>query len=713
MPRARSRRQRRCLAGPNDYTAHEAPRQQSSQQSCVERQLQNSDNMKSTDQLSIDSTALLSGIVSTATDAIISIDDQQRITLFNHGAQRTFGYTEDEALGQPLNMLLPKTYHEIHNRHIDDFGSQGENARRMGERTEIFGLRKNGEIFFAEASISALMIGGRRAYTAVLRDVTERRTAEKQLQESKAVLEIALETGRIGIFEHDHACGAVTWSPLMRSICGLPGNAPITAETYPSLVPEDERSKVLDALVRTNTGDDTAVEHRIRRPDGETRWMVMRARRLLSDGRPARIVGAVQDITDRKNTEATLRERVEASTRELRMEMKRREESQAQLVRTQRMEAYGQLTGGIAHDFNNLLTVISGNLELLEMRITEEKQRVHLNRAIDAAEMGARLTARLLTFARRRSFSVAPVNVNELVIGLAELFERTLGEQISLTTLLASRPWTVMVDPSELENAILNLAINARDAMPNGGRLVIETANLSLDVPLDEGVASLPKGNYVRISVTDTGVGMTTETLNKAFEPFFTTKAPGKGTGLGLSSIYGFAQQARGAVTMSSKIGIGTTVRIYLPQSDERSAIDAAPADAGMLTALSGRVLLVEDNAEVRATTRNLLESLGYEVKDVDSGPAAVATLQRDTTFDIVLSDVVMPGGMSGFDLARWIATNVTSARVLLASGFPDDAKRNVEEEAIGIDILAKPYSRRDLGAALQKLIAASANRPA
>ncbi len=662
--------------------------------------------------LSIDSTALLSGIVSTATDAIISIDDQQRITLFNHGAQKIFGYGVEEVLGQPLKMLLPKTYRGVHEKHVDDFGAQGENARRMGERTEIFGLRKNGEIFFAEASISALVIGGRRAYTAVLRDVTERRTAEKQLQESKAVLEIALDTGRIGIFEHDHTCDTVTWSPLMRTICGLETDAPIAANTYIDLVPGEERSLVLDALARARTGDVTAVEHRILRPSGETRWIVMRARALFSDARPARTVGAVQDITDRKTTEATLQERVAASTRELRLEMKRREESQAQLVRTQRMEAYGQLTGGIAHDFNNLLTVISGNLELLDMRIADEKQRVLLNRAIDAAEMGARLTARLLTFARRRSFSVAPVNVNELVIGLAELFERTLGEQISLTTLLASRPWTVLVDPSELENAILNLAINARDAMPGGGRLVIETANLSLDAPLDEGVASLPKGNYVRISVTDTGVGMTAETLNKAFEPFFTTKAPGKGTGLGLSSIYGFAQQAHGAVTMSSKLGVGTTVRIYLPQSDERLAAEPATGDAATLTAPGGRILLVEDNADVRTTTRHLLEALGYEVTDVDSGPAAVATLERDAAFDVVMSDVVMPGGMSGFDLARWITSNIPATRVLLASGFPDDAKRNAEQEASEIDILAKPYSRRDLGAALQKLVATPVKRP-
>lgn len=668
--------------------------------------MQDPRNRTSSDLLSIDSTALLSGIVSTATDAIISIDDQQRVTLFNHGAQKIFGYRIEEVLGQPLNMLLPKTYHHIHQGHVASFGAQGENARRMGERTEIVGLRKNGEIFYAEASISALVIGGRRAYTAVLRDITERRAAEKQLQEGKAVLEIALDTGQIGIFEHDHASGAVTWSPLMRAICGLGIDTPVAANTFTDLVPDDERAMVVDALARAGTGEVTAVEHRIRRSGGGTRWLVMRARTLQSEGQPARTVGAVQDITDRKNTEAALQERVTASTRELRLEMKRREESQAQLVRTQRMEAYGQLTGGIAHDFNNLLTVISGNLELLEMRITDEKQRILLNRAMEAAEMGARLTARLLTFARRRSFSVAPVNVNELVIGLAELFERTLGEQISLTTLLASRPWTVLVDPSELENAILNLAINARDAMPNGGRLVIETTNLALEAPLDEGVASLPKGNYVRISVTDTGVGMSPETLNKAFEPFFTTKAPGKGTGLGLSSIYGFAQQAHGAVTLSSKVGVGTAVRIYLPQSDERSAAEMAHADNSIPTALGGRLLLVEDNGEVRTTTRQLLESLGYDVVDVDSGPAAVATLVADTKFDVVLSDVVMPGGMSGFDLARWIAANIPAVRVLLASGFPDDARRSAEETAPGIEILPKPYSRRDLGAALQRLMA-------
>ncbi len=665
------------------------------------------DHRPTRDLISLESAALLSGIVSTATDAIISIDDTQRITLFNDGAQKIFGYTAREAIGQPLTMLLPKTYHTAHEKHVSAFGAHGDNARRMGERTEIFGLRKNGEIFYAEASISALHIAGKRAYTAVLRDVTERRTAEKQLQESKAVLEIALETGRIGIFEHDAASGVVTWSPLMRAICQIPDGTAVTPSTYLDLVHASERPVVEEALSKARSGHVTAAEHRIVLPSGETRWLVMRARTLFTDGRPVRTVGAVQDITDRKTTEAALQERVAASTRELRLEMKRREESQARLVRTQRMEAYGQLTGGIAHDFNNLLTVISGNLELLEMRITDDKQRTVLGRAMDAAEMGARLTARLLTFARRRSFSVAPVNVNELVIGLAELFERTLGEQIALTTLLASRPWTVLVDPSELENAILNLAINARDAMPNGGRLVIETTNLSLAAPLTEGVANLPAGDYVRISVTDTGMGMTAETLNKAFEPFFTTKAPGKGTGLGLSSIYGFVQQARGAVTMSSEVGKGTVVRIYLPRSDAHTepAGSAEQRDDGA-GRTTRRVLLVEDNAEVRATTRLLLESLGYHVVDVDSGPAAVATLETNDAFDVVLSDVVMPGGMSGFDVARWVATNRPAIKCLLASGFPDDAQRRSERDDIGIDILPKPYARRELDAALQRLMA-------
>jgi PAS domain S-box-containing protein len=528
----------------------------------------------------------LAGIVSIAVDAIIAMDDRQIVTLFSDGAEAIFGYPRSEVIGQPLAMLLPEAVRTAHAEHVHKFGAasvDASRARRMGERGEIAGRRKTGEIFPAEASISRIEVNGRPHYTAVLRDVTERRQSQAELER-----------------------------------------------------------------------------------------------------------------------------RVEESTRELRLEMRRREESQAQLVRTQRMEAFGQLTGGVAHDFNNLLTVITGNLELLDMRLEDEKSKALLQRAQDAAGMGARLTARLLTFARRRQLAAAPLNVNDLVINLAELLERTIGEPITLTTSLERTPWTVLADPSEIENAILNLAINARDAMPEGGKLIIETANVTLEANDGGGASEAPPkaGPFVRLSVSDTGHGMTEEVLRHAFEPFYTTKETGKGTGLGLSTVYGFAQQAGGTLTIYSEIGHGTTVNLYLPRAQE--ATDSAPHCSNPDEVLPGsgeHVLLVEDNPDVRLVTQNQLEALGYQVTAAPDGPAAVGALSAPGQFDLVLSDVVMPGGMSGFDLAAWVKSHRPEIQIILASGYAEGVLPTPVGDESPQAILRKPFSRAELARILRRTL--------
>ena len=525
--------------------------------------------------------SLLAGIVSIAADAIISIDEHQLITMFNDGAEVIFGYEREEVIGKPLTVLMPQHFQAAHSDHVRTFATAEVQARRMGERGEILGRRKSGEAFAAEASISRVQVGGRRIYTAVLRDISER-----------------------------------------------------------------------------------------------------------------------------KQSQALLEQRVADATRNLRLEMTRREEAQAQLVRTQRMEAFGQLTGGIAHDFNNLLTVIIGNLELLEMRLQDEKSRTLLQRAYDAAGMGSRLTARLLTFARRRALVAAPLNLNEIVIGMAEILERSLGEQITLATSLEAAPWTVVADASEVENAILNLAINARDAMPGGGTLIIETANMIIDADrIDAGVL-VSAGRYVRLSVSDTGCGMSEDVLRHAFEPFFTTKEIGKGTGLGLSSVYGFVQQARGAVALYSEIGLGTTVNIYLPQAEQGNGATADIRESETKPRANGeRILLVEDNAEVREVVRGHLETLGYVVSSAANGPEALQALAERERFDLILSDVVMAGGMSGFDVARWVQTNAPGLRVLLASGYPDAVLRSEVPGRPQPEILRKPFSRSELARALRRAL--------
>ncbi|HRK18629.1 MAG TPA: PAS domain S-box protein [Hyphomicrobiaceae bacterium] len=534
-----------------------------------------------------ESAARFQGIVAVSVDAIISMNAEQRIVAFNHGAEVVFGYSEAEVVGQPLTILMPQRFRGSHEVMVETFGRGTVVARRMAERTEIVALRKSGEEFFAEASISKLEAGGERVYTVVLRDVTDQKRAQDALE----------------------------------------------------------------------------VE-------------------------------------------------IEARTAELREEMRRREESQAQLVRTQRMEAFGQLTGGVAHDFNNLLTVITGNLELLEMRLEGEKERTLLGRAQDAAEMGARLTSRLLLFARRRTLAPAEINLNEQVIGLAELLGRTLGERITLTTSLEREVWTILADPSEVENAILNLVINARDAMPKGGQLLIETANVTIDDASQgagEGETRLALGDYVRLSVADTGTGMTDEVKQRAFEPFFSTKEAGRGTGLGLSSIYGLAKDSGGAVTIYSEVGRGTTVNLYLPRIGvettapvTETAVELEPARPGE------RVLLVEDSPEVRATSRGQLEALGYTVVEADSGQVAVDIMRGGAEFAAVFSDVVMGQGLSGFDVARWVAQNRPAIAVVLASGYPDEILRGEDRRALRVELLRKPFTRLDLADALRRAIAAA-----
>lgn len=652
----------------------------------------------------------LTGIVSIAADAIISIDSTQTITLFNDGAEVIFGYRRDEVLGQALSMLLPEGLRHAHEQHVSAFGVAPLSAKRMGDRGTITGRRKSGEVFRAEASISKIDTAGGRLYTAVLRDVTERLAAEQKLADSHKVLEIALDVGEVGIFEHDHATGIHFWSPQCRRILGLTDADPAGIEACLSVVHPEDRDRVARAFSQSlDPSRDGLIqmEHRILRKGRLTRWLSMRACTSFAGTKPHRTIGAVLDITERRATQELLERRIAEATQTLRLEIARREASEAQLVRTQRMEAFGQLTGGVAHDFNNLLTVISGNLELLEMRLGDENQRKLLRRAQDAADMGARLTGRLLTFARRRNFAGAPVNLNDQVIGVAELLRRTLGEHIALTTSLERSLWTVVADTSEIENAILNLAINARDAMPGGGKLMIETANVELDATREDLGIKLPPGDYVRLSATDTGAGMTPDVMRRAFEPFFTTKDTGRGTGLGLSTIYGFVTGAGGTVSLYSEVGKGTTVNIYLPRMTEAVHRLESHLPSRQVAASSGeRVLLVEDNPEVRLVTKAQLEGLGYVVTEADSGAAAIRRMTDGETFALVFSDVVMAGGVSGFDVVSWVKAHSPSTRVLLASGYPDALLRSDTVDVDNVEILRKPFSRAMLAEALERALA-------
>ena len=378
------------------------------------------------------------------------------------------------------------------------------------------------------------------------------------------------------------------------------------------------------------------------------------------------------------------------------------------LRQAQKMEAIGNLTGGLAHDFNNLLGVIIGNLDMVRTSVALPADDAELVRdALDAALRGAELTRRLLAFARRQPLAPGDVEINKLVGEIMGLMRRTLGEDISIDVGLADDLWPVHVDHAQLEAAIVNLATNARDAMPDGGRLAIGTANRHLDADYAALHPELSPGDYAVIEVTDTGTGIDPEVIDRVFEPFFTTKEQGKGTGLGLSMVFGFIKQSGGHVSVYSECGTGTTFRLYLPR---HGAAGAAPDPAAEVPEVVGGhevVLLVEDNEAMRRVARRQLAALGYRVVEAERADAALDLLEREPV-DLLFSDIVMPGGISGFELARTATTRWPRLKVLLTSGFPEAKMHNRGETAAGVRLLSKPYRRDDLARALRESLEGS-----
>ena len=375
-----------------------------------------------------------------------------------------------------------------------------------------------------------------------------------------------------------------------------------------------------------------------------------------------------------------------------------------ELRQSQKMEAVGQLTGGVAHDFNNLLTVILGNLEMLEARIADERQLELVKEARETAEHGARLTGQLLAFGRRQALDPQLTDLAELLKDIAPLLRRTLGETIEVKTRSRSDTPRVLVDPSQLQNAILNLAINARDAMPTGGRLTIAVENAEIDVDYARLNPEVRTGRYVVVSVTDTGTGMSEEVQRRAFEPFFTTKEVGAGTGLGLSMVYGFAKQSNGHLQLYSEPGHGTTVRIYLPRGQDPTAGAEREPLNEYIPAGGETVLVVEDEPRVRRLTVTRLRDLGYTVLEAANGPEALELVQQHPEIDLVFTDVVMPGGMTGADVAREIQAKQPDVKILFTSGYaePDIVRKGIAKGAFW---LKKPYTAADLARTLRSIL--------
>ncbi|MFH6785216.1 PAS domain-containing protein [Methylobacterium sp. MA0201] len=474
------------------------------------------------------------------------------------------------------------------------------------------------------------------------------------------------------------------------------------------------------------TGEPYEIEYRLRRHDGVYRWVLGRAMPIRDPetGAIERWFGTCTDIDDQVRARETLAQRraaleaqvaertaalAEANAR-LKAEIEERARIEEALRQAQKMEAVGQLTGGIAHDFNNLLTGIVGSLDLMQTRIDEgrtENLARYAGLAMASAQRAAALTHRLLAFARRQPLEARAVDVNRLVGSMDELLRRTLGERVQLEVVVAGGLWLTLCDPNQLENAILNLAINARDAMPEGGRLTIETANAHLDDAYVASEIGVRAGQYVCVCVSDTGGGMPPDVIARAFDPFFTTKPLGQGTGLGLSMIYGFAKQSDGHVRIYSEVGQGTAVKLYLPRHAGRAADEPAPARTAMPVPRAERgetVLVVEDDATVRALIGETLTELGYRVIEAPDGPAGLRILEGPGRIDLVVTDVGLPGlnGRRMIDEALAVRPRL---RVLFITGYAENAAFGNGHLAPGMRMITKPFAIDAFAAKVRAMI--------
>jgi signal transduction histidine kinase/ActR/RegA family two-component response regulator len=485
------------------------------------------------------------------------------------------------------------------------------------------------------------------------------------------LFQVALDSAGMGSWELYLSTGAIHRTLRHDQIFGYSEIQPFwdLAMTLDH-IHDDDRSMVKVAFAEAVHSGTIDVEARVRRADAEARWLHLSGRTIYADGQAARIAGVVADVTRRRAVEDRLRQ-------------------------AQKIEALGQLTGGVAHDFNNVLQVISGGLQLVS-RQTDPARREHVFAAMrQAVDRGASLCRQLLAFSRRQPLKPEPADLKRLIDGMQELLSRSLRGDIKIQTAFADRLWNIEVDPGELELVVLNLALNARDAMPSGGTIAITARNCSgLD---DHDLA----GDFVRLDISDSGIGMTADVLAHAFEPFFTTKEVGSGSGLGLAQAHGFAKASGGAVRIASTPGRGTSVSIFFRRTLKRPehAPELLPSANDIKPNLGGQVLVVEDDDEVAALTVEMINQLGYATTRVASAEAALGALADRRSVDIVFSDVMMPGRMNGVELAQEIKRRRPNLPVLLTSGYADAARRKAGAQQI--KIIPKPYQIDELRDAL------------
>jgi PAS domain S-box-containing protein len=592
-------------------------------------------------------------------------------------------------------------------------------SARAGDDAKVEGLDAGADDYLTKPFSARELLARVAANVAMARLRREAaeavRVSEAKAREQAERVQLALDSGAIiGTWVWDIENDILLGDELCVRAFGLD---PARSETGWNLeeilasIHEDDRPRVQQEIAAAlQRGGRYRCDYRVRHHDGVFRWIEANGRvEFGADGRPSRFPGVLIDIGHRRAIEEALRELNQELEHRVQQAVDQREQAEEALRQSQKMEAVGQLTGGIAHDFNNLLTGISGSLQMLETRITQGRLDAvprYIDAALGATKRAAALTQRLLAFSRRQTLAPRPTNLNRLISDMEELIRRTTGPTIIVEVAGAAGLWPILIDQNQLENALLNLCINARDAMPDGGRLTIETANLWLDGAARTG-ADLPAGQYVCLSVTDTGTGMSRETIGRIFEPFFTTKPLGQGTGLGLSMIYGFVRQSNGQIRVESEEGHGTSMRLYFPCHLSDAPIDEAGDDgmAGFESGFGETVLVVDDEPTVRLLMTDLLQDAGYRVLDAPDGPAGLKILQSETRIDLLVTDVGLPGGMNGrqvADAARVLRPNL---KVLFITGYAENAVIGSNQLEPGMQVITKPFAMEALASKVREII--------
>ncbi|MFK4522607.1 PAS domain S-box-containing protein [Bradyrhizobium japonicum] len=634
-------------------------------------------------------------LVEAITDyAIYMLDRDGHVTSWNPGAKRFKGYEAEEIIGHHFSTFYTETERE---QKVPALAL--EEAERTGRfEREGWRVRKDGTQFWAHVIIDAIRSpkGELVGFAKITRDLTERRAAEAKLRESEQQFRLMVQSVTdYAIYMLDVEGNVASWNAGAQRIKGYAPEE-IIGRHFSNFYTEEDRAAGLPRTGLQTASRDGRWEHegqRVRK-DGTRFWahVVIDAIRD-DDGKLVGFAKVTRDITERREAEAAL------------------QAAQGTMIRSQKLEAIGQLTGGVAHDFNNLLQVISGNLQLLRKDIAgNARAEMRVQNALGGVARGSKLASQLLAFARRQPLEPRVVNAGRLIKNMDEMLRRALGGEIEVETVVAGGLWNSLIDPDQLENAVLNLAINARDAMNGEGRLTIEASNAFLDDEYVRQHDELSAGQYVMIAVTDTGTGIPPDILERVYEPFFTTKAEDKGTGLGLAMVYGFLKQSGGHVKIYSEVGAGTTVKLYFPR-EMASEDTLVGAPTGEVQGGEETVLVVEDDDEVREVAVSMLTELGYRVVKARDAASALVVVDSGIPIDLIFTDVMMPGSLRSPDFARKAKERLPNVAVLFTSGYTQNAIVHGGRLDPGVELLAKPYTREALARKIRHLLANQAQR--